>query len=100
MQLRDFGRGQAIIRQHGHIYEKGSFNWFKVQELYFLLALHTQHYDDAYDTCEAALQVSKLAEQPVQIQEMWKIYEAYMHLLVRIRRVDRVPQKNSNWRNS
>lgn len=93
VQLRDFGRGQAIIRQNGDIYSPGSFNWFKVQELYFLLALHTQHYDDAYDVCAHVLQQEALAGQPVQIQEMWKLYEAYMYLLTRIRRVDRLPAK-------
>lgn len=93
VQLRDFGRGQAIIRQYGHIYEKSTFNWFKVQELYFLLALHTQHYDDAYDCCAAVLETKELEQQPAQIQEMWKIYEAYMQVLVRLRRVDRLPAK-------
>lgn len=91
VQLRDFGRGQAIIRQNADVYEPGTFNWFKVQELYFLLALHTQHYDDAFDACAAAAQHPALAQQPDQIREMWKIYEAYSHLLVHIRRVDRLP---------
>ncbi|TNE69185.1 MAG: hypothetical protein EP344_00555 [Bacteroidetes bacterium] len=93
VQLRDFGRGQLIIRQNADIYEAGSFNWFKVQELYLLLALHTQHYDDAYDTCMMVLGHSGMTKQPAQIQEMWKIYEAYMHLLIRIRRVDRMPEQ-------
>ncbi len=93
VQLRDFGRGQAIIRQHHAVYEDGSFNWFKIQELYFLLALHTQHYDDAFDTCEKIIQHPRLEQQPAQIVEMWKIYEAYTHLLVRARRVDRLPSK-------
>ncbi|MBL7795823.1 MAG: hypothetical protein JNJ90_04895 [Saprospiraceae bacterium] len=91
VQLRDFGRGQAIIRQNADIYEPGTFNWFKVQELYFLLALHTQHYDDAFDTCEATSRHAGLAQQPDQIREMWKIYEAYTNLLARIRRADRQP---------
>lgn len=91
VQLRDFGRGQAIIRQHHTIYEEGSFNWFKVQELYFLLATHTQHYDDAFDTCIQTVQHAGFAQQPAQIREMWKIYEAYAHLLVRVRRADRLP---------
>jgi hypothetical protein len=79
VQLRDFGRGQAIIRQNADIYEPGTFNWFKVQELYFLLALHTQHYDDAFDTCEATgPAMPALTQQPDQIREMWKIYEAYV----------------------
>ncbi|MBL7775342.1 MAG: hypothetical protein JNK89_05035, partial [Saprospiraceae bacterium] len=93
VQLRDFGRGQAIIRQHADVYQPGSFNWFKVQELYFLLALHTQHYDDAYDCCMAVLDDPQLERQPAQIQEMWKIFEAYVHLLVRLRRVDRRPEQ-------
>ena len=89
VQLRDFGRGQAIIRQYHTIYEEGSFNWFKIQELYFLLALHTQHYDDAYDTCQRMVAHERLEAQPAQIREMWKIYEAYAHVLLRARRVDR-----------
>jgi hypothetical protein len=93
VHLRDFGRGQDIIRRYHTIYEEGSFNWFKVQELYFLLALHTQHYDDAFDTCEKILQHADLEKQPAQIREMWKIYEAYTHLLVRARRVDRLPTR-------
>lgn len=93
VQLRDFGRGQAIIRQHHSIYETGSYNWFKVQELYFLLALHTQHYDEAFDTCEQALQHTGLEKQPATIREAWKIYEAYTHLLIRVRRVDRLPAR-------
>ncbi|MBK9337941.1 MAG: hypothetical protein IPM98_15910 [Lewinellaceae bacterium] len=91
VQLRDFGRGQAIIRQNADIYEPGTFNWFKVQELYFLLALHTRHYDDAFDACQATLGHPGLVQQPDQIREMWKIYEAYAQLLARIRRADRLP---------
>lgn len=93
VQLRDFGRGQAVIRQHHDIYQEGTFNWYKVQELYFLLALHTQHYDDAFDTCERVSQHAGLQKQPAQIREMWKVYEAYAHLLVRARRTDRLPAR-------
>ncbi|MCC6461832.1 MAG: hypothetical protein IT260_15260 [Saprospiraceae bacterium] len=93
VQLRDFGRGQAIVRQHQHIYEEGSFNWFKIQELYFLLALHTQHYDDAFDTCALALGHAQLEQQPETIRETWRIYEAYSNVLVRTRRADRLPAR-------
>ncbi len=94
VHLRDFGRGQAVIRQYAHIYERGSFNWFKIQELWFLLALHTQHYDDAFDTCTAVLQEADLAKQPQPLQETWKINEAYAQFLARIRRADRLPNPN------
>ncbi|MEQ1746388.1 MAG: hypothetical protein ABMA02_13245 [Saprospiraceae bacterium] len=91
VQLRDFGRGRAIIQQNADIYQPGTFNWFKVQELYFLLALHTQHYDDAFDACETTSRHAGLAQQPDSIRETWKLYEAYTNLLARIRRADRQP---------
>ncbi|MFN0013867.1 MAG: hypothetical protein ACKVU2_04910 [Saprospiraceae bacterium] len=91
VQLRDFGRGRAIIQQNADIYQPGTFNWFKVQELYFLLALHTQHYDDAYDTCETTARHAGLAQQPDNVRESWKLYEAYAILLARVRRADRQP---------
>lgn len=94
VHLRDFARGQAVLREHGHIYPPGTFNWYKVQELYFLLATHTQHYDDAYDTCMAILREADLAKQPPHIRETWKIYEAYAQLLARTRRADRLPDPN------
>ncbi len=91
LHLRDFGRGQAVIRQHGDVYPRGSFNWFKVQELYFLLALHTQHYDDAFDICADALSEPDLLKQSPAARETWKIYHAYTQFLARIRRADRLP---------
>ncbi|MCS7037683.1 MAG: hypothetical protein RMJ33_01760 [Saprospiraceae bacterium] len=94
VQMRDFGRGQAILRQHGHLYPPGTLNWYKVQELYFLLATHTQHYDDAFDTCMRVLREADFAKQPPYICETWKIYEAYAQLLARTRRADRTPDPN------
>ncbi len=91
VQLRNFGRGQQVLREHGHLYLPGTINWYKVQELYFLLATHTQHYDEAFDTCATVLQNAELAQQPPYIREAWKIYEAYAQLLAHARRADRIP---------
>lgn len=91
VHLRDFGRGRAIIQQNADIYEPGTYNWFKVQELYFLLAMHTMHYDDAFDACEVTSRHPGLAQAPDAIRETWKLYEAYANLLARIRRADRLP---------
>ncbi len=91
VHLRDFGRGQGIVRRHGQVYETGSFNWFKVQELYLLLALHTQHYDEAYDTGAVAEQAPGLAELPADTRDMWAVYQGYLHFLAQVRRADRLP---------
>lgn len=66
-------------------FEEGSFNWFKLQELFFLLAMHTGHYDDAYRLYEKVTHYPKFSDK--QIVEMWKIFQAYTYYLVKIGKV-------------
>ncbi len=84
VQLRDYEKGQALMDTHGHIFEEGSFNWFKMQELLFLLAMHTAHYIKAQRICRQILKHPKMSIQPANIQEMWKIYEAFSYLTERM----------------
>ncbi len=85
IQLQEFEKGQAIIEQYQSIFEEGSFNWYKLQELFFLLAMYTQHYSKAFEVCDSVLKKMRAASvPPVQIMEMWKIYEAYTHYLIHI----------------
>jgi hypothetical protein len=91
VQLKEFEKGADIIRRYQDIYEDGSFNWFKLQELFFLLAMHTGHYQEAFDVYEKVAQHNKLSTQPAGIQETWKILEAYAHFLVHNGKVEREP---------
>ena len=91
IQLQEFHKGQAIINQYQTVFEEGSFNWYKLQELFFLLATYTRHYQEAFQVCESVqtrIRNSSTGAMPPQITEMWKIYEAYMHYLVMIRKVE------------
>ncbi len=81
VQLGDFERGQEIIGRYEQLFEVASFNWFKLQELAFLLAMHTGHYDEAWNVYERVYQQPRLAKQPASIREMWKIFEAYVYFL-------------------
>jgi len=87
IQLREFERGRVTIEDYQSLYEEGTFNWYKLQEMFFLLALHTQHYDKAALITEQIRKHPKLAAMPPQITEIWKIYEAYSHYLVLTGRV-------------
>ncbi len=90
IQMLEFEKGRAIIETHQAVFEEGSFNWFKLQELFFLLAMYTQDYDSAFDVCMAVLKKLKAsATQPPQIVEIWKIYEAYIHYLHHIGKMER-----------
>ncbi len=99
IQLQEFEKGQVIIEQYQSLFEDGSFNWYKLQELFFLLAMYTQHYSAAFKVCEAVLQKLRAATvPPVQIMEMWKIYEAYMHYLIQIGKVSPPPEYKTKFK--
>lgn len=90
IQLQEFEKGQAIIEQYQAVFEEGSFNWYKLQELFYLLATYTRHYDAAFRVCEAVqtkVRNTSSGALPTQITEMWKIYEAYAYYLVTIGKV-------------
>lgn len=87
LQLKEFDKGQEVIGRCEYYFEEGSFNWFKLQELFFLLAMHTQHYDDAYRLYEKVTEYPKFNERQPQIIEMWKIFQAYTYYMVKVGKI-------------
>lgn len=84
LQLREFNKGQVIIERCQSLVDTGSFNWFKLQELSFLLALHTAHYQAAAQVLEKVMDNPRFENQSFQITEIWKIYHAYVHFLIKV----------------
>lgn len=88
IQLQEFEKGRAIIEQYQSIFEEGSFNWYKLQELFFLLAMYTKHYEGAIQLADAVCKrLRKATGVPSHITETWTIYEAYSHYLLHIGKV-------------
>jgi hypothetical protein len=87
LQLKEFDKGQEVIGRCEYYFEEGSFNWFKLQELFFLLAMHTGHYDDAYRLYDKVTNYPKFSDKQPQIVEMWRIFQAYIYYLVKIGKV-------------
>ena len=84
LQLREFEKGRVIIERCQTLVEPGSFNWFKLQELFFLLAMHTAHYEAAAQVLEQVMDDPRFENQSFQITEVWKIYQAYVHFLIKV----------------
>lgn len=87
-QLRQFGEGERVAQECLSFIEEGSFNWFKHQELYFLLSMHTGEYQKAYTIFEAATAHRRFQFLGPNVKETWKIYEAYLHYLVMVKRIE------------
>lgn len=83
-QLRQFERGSKAAEKCLELIEEGSFNWFKYQELYMILSLHTEQYQRAYEVFMFTTEHSRFQFLPDNVTEMWKIFEAYIHYLVEI----------------
>jgi hypothetical protein len=81
IQLEEFEKGEAIIRHYQSVFRKGSFNWFKLQELYFLLALRTKQFEKAYAVSNMVDRKLRLGSQPGSMVYMWEIYRAFMQIL-------------------
>ncbi|MBP6826153.1 MAG: hypothetical protein KA165_06325 [Saprospiraceae bacterium] len=84
LQLREFEKGKVIIERCQSLVDAGSFNWFKLQELFFLLAMHTAHYEAAAQVLERVMTDPRFDNQSFQITEVWKIYHAYVHFLIKV----------------
>jgi len=87
IQLQEFEKGEKVIQQYQSIFDEGSFNWYKLQELFFLLAMYTKRYSKAFEVCAMVQKRMKTGTHPAHIEEMWKIYEAYAHYLVCIGKI-------------
>ena len=83
--LRQYDRSIVLADRYMEYFEIGSYNWFKLQELLFLLFMYGRAYEKARTTCEQVMTNPKYEEQAAPIFELWKIFEAYLAFLVTIK---------------
>jgi len=84
IQLRKFEQGQEAATACLQLASEGSFNWFKYQELFFLLSMHTGEYQNAYRTWQHITNHKKYRFLSENNQEIWRIYGAFVHYLVEL----------------
>lgn len=82
-QLGRFEDGHLIAQKCLGLQTTGSFNWFKYQELYFLLAMHSGEYLEAYNIYMQVIKNSRFKHLPENVQEIWTIFWAYLYYLHR-----------------
>lgn len=80
-QLLNFEEGQKAATSCLEYLEQGSFNWFKHQEYYFLLCMHTKQYQLAFEIFKETTTHRRTQFLSPAAAEVWKIYEAYLYYL-------------------
>ena len=86
-QLRQFEAGKVVADKCAALLEEGSFNWFQYQELCLVLSMHTQNYQQAYVVFNQTVEHKRFKYLPESVKESWKIFEAYVHYLIKVDRI-------------
>ena len=84
VQLNNFSAGRIAAENCRKLLAEGSYNWFKYQESAFLLAMHTQEFQSAYEIYSDVKKNKRFYLLPDNIVEIWKIFEAYLVYLIRL----------------
>lgn len=87
LNLRQYGHCRAVAIQYRGLFQTGSYNWFKWEELHFLAEFNAGEYEAALAIWLQATDRPEYAELPPSIAETWKIFEAYLLFLMKCGRL-------------
>ncbi len=85
--LKAYEAGREAAEKCLDYLDEGSFNWFKYQELYFMLSMHTANYQGAYEVFRKTTKHKSFQFLPPSLTEIWRIYESYLHFLSDVGRI-------------
>ncbi len=80
----DFGR---LIAEKPKFLREGTYNWYRFQEAFIILGLHTRHYQQAFQILTHAVRHERFEFLPADQQEYWKILETYLQYLHEIGKI-------------
>lgn len=81
IQLRQLNKNIFDTAKALKFLEEGTYNWYKLQEAYVIMGIHTQHYQWACEVFKLAFYHKRFQFLPPDQQEYWKILEQYLHYL-------------------
>ncbi len=92
IQLREYQEGKNTATECEKHLDYGSFNWFKAKEFLFMLSIHTQNYQEAYEAYFEVTNHERYNNFKKILHEMWVLYHSYLHFLIQVGKV--VPHKD------
>ena len=81
-QLKEYENGKNTVLNFFKYLENGTFNWFKGQELFMYLLVHTKNYQEAYEVYKVVSDHKRFEFLPNSTKESWNIFKAYIHFLI------------------
>jgi len=82
LYLKNYELGKKSASNCLKVFKKNITNWIVVQELYFMLCLHTENYLSAVQVLEEVKANKYFSEYPEDRKERWKIFEAFLSYIL------------------
>ncbi len=88
INIEEFEKAKKCLDKAVALSPNNSINWFIVYEYYILFSFRVKAFSST-DTIIQSIYANKhLSRMPPQIQERWRIYEAYTQYLIAIKKLD------------
>ncbi|MEM9822215.1 MAG: hypothetical protein AAF985_14125, partial [Bacteroidota bacterium] len=87
-QLKNYEMGKLAAEKSASLINPGTLSWFVNNELHTILALHSKCYEDAKEILFKTIKFYKFKTMQQTVQEKWYIYEAYIHFLTFIGKIE------------
>lgn len=94
IQLSEFEDGKQTAIACNKLIAEGTFNWFKTNEYFFILSLHTENYQEAYDNYYKIVNHPRYRSYKI-LHETWALFRMYLHFLFLIRKFEPAADDNS-----
>ncbi len=84
MMLKEFEEGKEEAVHCGKLFAPTTNTWYTYMDYYFLLAMHTEHFEDAQKIYDDVISNPRFSFQLDQTKERWLLYEAYLQFALSI----------------
>ena len=88
LHLKDFEKGGALALSCLDQFKQGTDTWFKFLEYYFLISLHTEHYQEAGDALVKAITHARFKRLDENDLERWKMFEVYLNIALKLQGIE------------
>lgn len=85
LHLRDFSKGEKVAKEAISLIPEGVPNWFYLHESLLILAFSTENYNYALEIYKSVSSHPRFEFLYKTRTENWKIYEAYLNFLIKIK---------------
>src|SRR5205807_5262337 len=82
LNLQEYEMGKETITKCEESIPTGFPNWFVYMELYFQLAMHTEHFPEAEAVFNTVMENPRYPFQPDHKKEFWKLLELYLKFAI------------------